>query len=128
MLSFIELLQTKLTLFAAACDGGNFLGFPTWYKYLEQREFRGTCSPHLEGINDVWLIGLAVIEILLRIAMIAAIAFVVYGGIKYAASRGNSDKVESAQRTLTDAVIGLIIAIVATAVVGFLARFISRGN
>lgn len=125
MTVFIELLQTRLTLFAATCDGGGFLGFPTWYKYLKQREFRGTCSPHLEGINDVWLIGLAVIEILLRIAMIAAIAFVIYGGIKYAASRGNSDKVESAKKTLTDAITGLVIAIIATAVVGFIARSIS---
>lgn len=104
------------------CDdkAGEFFGFPTWYEYLHVHENRG-CAAHLTGLSDIWLIGLAVIEILLRIAILASIGFVLYAGIKYSASRGNPDKTESAKKTLEDALIGLVIAVVATAVVSFIA-------
>ena len=113
---------------ATACDGSKakFFGFPAWYEYLTQREvFVGIsgeveCSPHLRGINDFWLIGLAVVEILLRIAVIVAILYVMLGGMKYVNSRGNADKTEAAKKTLVDALIGLVIAVAATAVVSFI--------
>lgn len=111
-----------LNIFSNA-DAGcvhNFLGIPPWYKYLEAH-VSNQCAPQLNGINDIWLIGLAVIEILTRVAVLAAIIFVVYGGIKYSASRGNTDKVTSAKNTLVDALTGLVIAIVATAAVSFVA-------
>lgn len=111
---------TFLTVFGAAQAGcvKTFLGIPPWYKYLDVKT-ANNCSPQLNSINDIWLIGLAMIEILTRIAVLVAIGFVVYGGIKYSASRGNADKVNSAKSTLIDALTGLIIAIVATAVVSF---------
>lgn len=96
----------------------SFLGIPPWFKYLEAHT-ANQCSPEISGINDLWLIGLALIEILTRVAVLVAIAFVVYGGLKYSASRGNADKVNNAKSTLIDALTGLIIAIVATAVVSF---------
>ena len=79
------------------------------------------CAPRLSGLNDVWLILLAVIEILLRIAIYAAILFVIYGGIKYINARGNSDKLASSKNTVQDALIGIVIAVAATAVVTFVA-------
>jgi hypothetical protein len=78
------------------------------------------CSPHIAGINDVWFIGLAVVEILLRVAVILAIIYVMIGGMKYVNSRGNPDKTESAKKTVVDALIGLVIAVAATAVVSFI--------
>lgn len=98
-----------------------FLTFPSWYTYLQVNNTQ-QCAPKLTGIDDIWLIALAVVEILLRVAVLAAIAFVVYAGIKFAASRGNSDKVQSARNTLIDALTGLIIAIIATALVAFIGR------
>jgi type IV secretion system pilin len=114
--------------FAAACDARpNFFSFPTWYKYLPKRNpevgivnDQKICSPHISNINDFWLVGLAVVEILLRIGVIAAIIFVMLGGMKYVNSRGNADKTESAKKTIVDALIGLVIAVAATAVVSFI--------
>ena len=54
------------TLFAAACKGGGLIGLPTWYMYLEGTTAAGNCSPAITGINDIWLIVAAVIEILLN--------------------------------------------------------------
>lgn len=127
MLSFIA---TKLLVFHFAavnyCETKNFFGFPPWHKYLEHRapkvEISGTreCSPHIENINDIWLIGLAAVEILLRVGVIVAIIYVMLGGMKYVNSRGNAEKTEAARKTITDALIGLVIAVSATAVVTFI--------
>ena len=133
----IKLFAMQL-LFAAdkpcseGSGAGSFFGFPTWYKYLKSREVpleNGTiCSPHLTGLNDIWLIGLAIIEILLRISILIAIVFVVVGGFKFITSNGDvggggkPDKIASARRTVIDALVGMAIAIVAIAIVSYLGR------
>lgn len=110
------------------CHGGGFLGFPTWYKYLKTRETQvdvaGSiqCSPHLTKLSDIWLIALAVVEILLRVVVLLAIIYVLIGGIKYINSRGNADKVSSAKSTIIDALTGLIIAIIAISLINFIGR------
>lgn len=103
-------------------DGGGFLGFPHWYKYLEGiEEHTRNCAPRLGNVNDIWLIALAVVEILLRVAIIAGIIYVLIGGFKYITSRANPDKTSAAKNTVVDGLIGVVIAIVATAAVSFIA-------
>ncbi|HET7672950.1 MAG TPA: hypothetical protein VFK11_00365 [Candidatus Saccharimonadales bacterium] len=103
----------------------SFLGIPPWFEYLDVKYLPSdpvnSCTPRLNGINDLWLIGLAVIEILTRIAVLVALGYVIFAGIKYSESRGNSDKVTKAKSTLIDALTGLIIALVATSAVSFFA-------
>jgi hypothetical protein len=116
-------MSQLLTLFGYVSDPGctkSFLGIPPWYKYLDVKVGHN-CAPQLHQLNDVWLIGLAAIEILTRIATLIAIGFVIYGGIKYSLSRGNADRVTSAKSTLIDALTGLVIAIIATASISFIA-------
>lgn len=113
--------------FSAACGGGDFLGLPKWHKYLEGEGSGVDCSPVLNGIGDIWLIVMAIIELLLRIAAIVAVVYVVIGGFKFITSRGNPDKINSARNTLQDGLIGLVIAIIATAVVSFIARSFEDG-
>lgn len=110
----IGLIPDSTRVFAAC---GNFFGFPQWYKYLEDGD---KCAPRLEHLTDIWLIGLAVIEILLRVAIIAAIIYVMIGGFKYITSRANPEKTSAAKNTVVDALIGLVVAVVATAVVSFI--------
>lgn len=109
----------------AACGGDGFLGFPQWYEYLDIKlpdvDGEPVCSPSVSGLNDIWLIVLAVIEILLRVTVIIAIAFVIVGGIKFITARGNPDKINTARNSVQDALIGLVIAISATAIVSFIA-------
>lgn len=121
----INWLTSQVTNFAAACGGGSFFGFPTWHKYLDGTKTTvdgvDVCTPKFSGVGDVWSIGLAVLEILLRIAILAAIAYVMMGGLKYITARGNPDKLDNAKTSIIDAITGLVIAIVATAVVSFIA-------
>jgi ABC-type Fe3+ transport system permease subunit len=117
-------------ILAAACSGKGvvdqlFLSFPTWYEYLPTTSVNGVCSPQLSSLSDVWLIVAAVIEILLRIAALVAVAFVIYGGIAYSVSQGNPDKTSKAKNTLLYAFIGLVIAVSAAAIVTFIAGSIN---
>lgn len=107
-------------------SGGNFLAFPKWYKYLDgtlttSSTGANACLPRLSSINDVWLVGAAVIEIMLRIAVLGAIGIVIWGGIKFVTSQGEPDRIASARTTIMDGIVGLVISVVATAVVTFVA-------
>ncbi len=115
---------TTLSSFAAPCTAkGDFLGlFPTWYKYLDSvTNAAGVCSPKIGGINDLWLILAAVIEMLLRVAAIAALAFVVWGGIQFITSQGEPERTHKAQGTIINALIGLVISVGAATIVTFIA-------
>ncbi|HEX5798265.1 MAG TPA: hypothetical protein VFX79_02820 [Candidatus Saccharimonadales bacterium] len=122
----MEILIIKsLQLFAASNCGGDFFGLPAWHKYIKTEQGVSQCVPQINSLNDFWLIGLAVIELLVRMALYIGIAFVVYAGIKYSESRGNVDKATSAKNTLIDAITGVIIAMVAVAILSFVgSRFI----
>lgn len=60
-----------------------------------------------------------IIEILLTAAGFLAVLFVIIGGIRYMTSNGDPGKVKGAKDTITYAIIGLIVAITARLIVGF---------
>lgn len=108
-------------------DHGGFLGFPTWYKYLEGVQATNgatgvsECVVKIQNINDTWLIVAALMEILLRVAALAAIVMVITGGVQYITSEGSPDKTKKALNTILMAVIGLVITIGSAALVSFVA-------
>ncbi len=108
-------------------DKNIFFGLPLWYKYLDQQTVRDStsgvdvCNAKLNGISDIWLIVAAVIEALLRVASLVAIGFTIYGGIQYMISQGAPDKTKQSQATVINAFVGLVISIVAAAIVSFIA-------
>lgn len=118
----MQLLQHfRLFADANACGDGGFPGFPTWYAYLQTTNVDGNCTPTISGLNDIWLVVAAVIEILLRVAALVAVFFVIYGGVKYIISQGNPDETTQARMTIINAMIGLFIAVSAAAIVQFIA-------
>ncbi len=115
--------MTNFLNFAAACQGGDFLGFPKWYKYLDGITDPVTkiCSPRLSNINDIYLIVAAIIEVMLRAGTLIAVGFVIFGGIEYILSQGEPEKTTRARKTITNALIGLVISLSASAAVAFFA-------
>jgi len=124
---------------AATCSASPFLGIPPWYKYLVAAgrmapdPKTGVCE--LSGGSslasgqfggDVTLIALGVLDILLRVAAYVTIGFILYGAIQYISSDGQPDKTKEAQSTVINALVGLVIALIATASVSFIGRAISR--
>jgi len=60
-----------------------------------------------------------VVDILLYVLGAIAVIMIVIGGIRYATSNGESSQISSAKNTILYAVIGLIIAVMAYAIVNF---------
>ncbi len=106
-----------------ACNKGNVAGLPTWYKYLDTAlvNNKPICNPVISELKDFWLIGLAVIEILLRLSTLIAIGYVLHGGFRFITARGDPEKIGKARTMTVDALVGLVIAIIATASVSFVA-------
>jgi hypothetical protein len=116
---------------AAACDAntgqGSFQLLPTWYKYLETVTVDNSCQIEKFDVpDDLWKVGLAMVEILLRIAGWVATGYVIVGGFKYVLSKGNPQDAAKARQTIIDAAIGIAIASLATVLVGFIGRTLTR--
>lgn len=123
--------QTGRNPEACSRESSAFLGFPTWYKYLEPRIENGTCTltfpKDTAGNTDLGRaappILLAVFEIILRVAGLVAVGYVIYGGFTYLISQGEPDRIKGARTTIVNALIGLAIAVSATAIVNL---FVSK--
>lgn len=115
----------------SGCSNASFLGFPAWYRGLTT----GDSCADIKSPNDVggignfiWTIALNLIEILLRLAGFAAVAFIIYGGYKYMISAGSPDGMVAARKTILNAVIGLAISIAAVAIVRTISIGIGLGG
>jgi hypothetical protein len=123
------LLFAKLPyVFAAApCAPHSFFFLPPWWEYLKlSTDAIGECSPVFTFPNDVWLVGLAVLDMLLRLAGFAAVISIMIAGTQHLFTGGNPDKAASARRRLYNSLIGLAIALIATAVVTFLGNQVAH--
>jgi hypothetical protein len=104
-----------------------FLGFPTWYEYLDigpkQNDPCAIIGPKEDGDfsfrKALPRIALALVDIMLRVAGMVAVAYTIFGGFKYMTSQGEPDATKQAQGTVINALIGLAIAILATTIVSF---------
>jgi len=129
---------------------GTFLGLIPWYQYVlsdftdagtwgNTKYITPSCGFHPTlstatsglqtgsgnsktiGISVIWLIVLAVLDDLLRIAGLLSVGFVIYGGIRLITSQGSPEGIKSARGTIINALIGLAIAVVAATTVSFIA-------
>lgn len=76
----------------------------------------GDCNGGEDQLNNVIQ---SVIEILLFVVGIAAVISLIIGGIKYVVSGGDQQAVASAKNTIIYSIVGLIVAVVAYALVSF---------
>jgi Type IV secretion system pilin len=71
------------------------------------------------GSTGVYTILKNVVNVLLTIGGIIAVIMIIVGGIKYTTSTGDSGSVNSARETIIYAVVGLVVSIMAFAIVNF---------
>lgn len=121
----LAILFSKVSFYfaAQACTIGNnsFFGFPHWWKYLDtERDPLGKCVPAFNFPGDTWAVGLAIIDMLLRFAGLAAVISIIIAGISYITASGNSDQITSARKRIINSLLGLALAITAAAIVSFI--------
>ena len=119
---------------AEDCQKAEFFLLPTWYKHLE---FDDNCSIQFSEqiinsedgtINNnfdysvIWRIGTALIEMLLMVAGFVALVFVMVGAFQIITSQGSPDKFAKARQTVTNGIVGAVIAILASRVVGYIVK------
>jgi hypothetical protein len=101
-----------------------FLGLKTWFQYLPPTAFEGDCSISSFDVlgknSGILLIALALLDDLIRIAALVAVGYVIYGGILYVTSQGAPDMTKKAQQTIINALIGVVVAIIASSAVAFI--------
>lgn len=69
-----------------------------------------------DGVNDIVQ---TVIDLLFWVIAIIAVVMIIVGGIKYVVSNGDASKITSAKNTVLYSVVGLVVALLAYAIVGF---------
>ena len=123
-------------------------GIPTWYKYLQgdtvsikpgpnsavdicrpkmytTTEAKIKDDPEAAGADlskNITAIGLAFVEIILRLLIYLAIAWGIWGGYQIIASSGNAQSFKSGVDRVKNAAIGLLIGILATPLITFVAE------
>jgi hypothetical protein len=131
-MQWLSLVKT----FGAVCDAGQtFFGLPVWYKYLRPVD-DGAGGCRLDALSDaqghfkteaVFLIGLGVVDILLRLVAMVAFGAIIYGGFLYMTSQGEPDRTKKAKDTILGAIIGLVLAFIAIPLVQFVGSRIGAG-
>jgi len=114
------------TVAAAGTCSQSFLGLPVWYRGLTVSDTDcNLVTPNGEGSNPtlsnfIWHIVLNILEDVMILAGLVAAFMILYGGFQYLISMGYPDANVKARNTILNAVIGLIISIVAVAFVNFI--------
>jgi hypothetical protein len=132
--------------FACELTKNGPLGIPTWYKYLDGEEAKAklgdkevtVCKPKLysvdsEDINsnpnsagttlskNASAIGFAFVEILMRFLIYISIIWAIWGGYEMIVSGGNSQGFKNGIGRIKNALIGLVLGILSTSIVSFVA-------
>lgn len=69
-----------------------------------------------------------VINLLFVVGLIAAVAFLIYGGIKWILSGGDKAKVEAARNHIVAAIVGLIVIAAAFVIISLVFSILGVGN
>jgi hypothetical protein len=137
----VALINTSDAQALSPPEGCNayFLTFPAWYNGLVGMN-GGSCtvvSPtDLKTSEDdtqylsrfIWIIVLNALQILLQVVAYLAVGFITYGGFVYLTSAGRSDKITRGREMIQNAVIGLVISLVAVTLVAYVGGMIKAGG
>ncbi len=117
-------LNLGLAIFTPAIASGNcnetvIFGIPAWY--------RGLVGPNCEvksvGKGGVPLgtfittLILNIGDMVMHVVAVASVLFIIFGGIKYTIAQGEEARLASAKKTVTNAIIGLIISLLSIAII-----------
>lgn len=121
---WVDFATQHLRAFAYSFEvfAAGLFGFPAWNEYLSDSTIPGDeGSPAITSIYDFWLIGAAVFEMILYGAGLIAVGYFIYSGFIFMTSQGNPERVAMGRKGLINAVVGLIITMVAANIVGLVA-------
>ncbi len=107
----------------------HFLGLRAWYDGLTEADC-SVKSPADDAETKifVWTIVLNITSMVLGIVGYLAIALVMWGGIQYMLAQGDPGKLAKGKKTITNAVIGIIITMSASIISGAVSEIVSGAS
>lgn len=118
-----NLQNLPIRQFAAGCEESTFLTIKSWAQYVPKVPGPGGVGCRLKfeqlGIGTFWLILAGIVDILLRISTFVAVGFFIYGAFKMVTSQGSPEGVKAARGTMTNALIGLLVSVMASWFLGY---------
>lgn len=113
------LVATALPTTTHAACNARFLTIPAWYNGLTDSNcnIKGPGSGEGDLQEFIWKIALNVINIMFQLVGYISVGFVIFGGFKFMISQGMADGAAKARQTITRAVIGLVISVMAVSIV-----------
>ena len=125
----IKKLSLGLAAFAFAVTA---LLVPVVPASAESSEQNGINSAKGDGVPDQLFgdgsIFTTIVNVMLFIIGAICVIMLIFGGIRYATSAGNATSVTAAKNTIMYALIGLVIAVLAYAIVNFVLTGVTTGN
>lgn len=77
--------------------------------------------------NDLMAQANTIINVVIGVVGFVAVAFIIFGGIQYTTSAGDPGKVKKAKDTILYGIIGLVVAMLAYAIVNFVLSSVFKG-
>lgn len=93
-----------------------------------RKQFQGMFANLPDQYCSINALLLSVLQMALVLAGTIAVLFIVLGGFWFLTSAGNDEQAEKGQKTLTNAIIGLVVIILAGTIVRIVANSITLGN
>lgn len=84
--------------------------------------FRQLCAKEIGAVVSGF------INLVFVVAILLALIWLIYGGVKWMVSGGDKSAVEEARNHVVSALIGLVIVFVAFFIINFLAQFLTGSN
>lgn len=126
-------VMTPQTAHAAGCED-RLLGIPPWYRGLTNNNPPQCTIKTPQQVNNsgdaigtfIWRIVLNIVEMAVVIVAYIAVFFILYGGFLYMTGGALPAQLERARKTITNALIGLVIAMAAIALNNLIFGIITR--
>ena len=77
--------------------------------------------------NDLMAQANTIINVVIGVVGFVAVVFIIFGGIQYTTSAGDPGKVKKAKDTILYGIIGLVVAMLAYAIVNFVLSSVFKG-
>ena len=103
---------------SVSCEKEHFMGLRAWYDGIDE-VCNGEQPKDQEALKKIiWKVILNVAALLLQLSGYICVGFVIWGGYLYMLSRGDPNKAAGGKRTITNALIGIVICITASLISG----------
>lgn len=102
----------------------NLLSRATSESTTSQGDFTVKATPPGGFYDDFTVMLNSIMNVVLTIGVIAVLLYLIWGGIEWITSGGNTSKTESARNKITASIIGLIILISAWAIMLFVQQLL----